>query len=146
MVTWCLLHGHVVLQLQARLHAVQGEVTNVSQRLQCASTPELRAQSPASEDEGELTDRLDELKAEFTQLLTEVRRRRSLLGEPGTSPVFEVRKPAVSSVACNLSRIYLITNFQIIAVRREIAISFPFFIEFINLFRGELHFIRIYRD
>jgi hypothetical protein len=80
---------------------VQGEVTTVSQRLQCPgqkqqSHTDLRDPSPPQEGkeeevEEELTDRLDELKAEFTQLLSEVRRRRSLLGDPGASPIFEVR-------------------------------------------------------
>lgn len=84
--------------MQARLHAVQGEVTTVSQRLQDPgqSRTELRDPSPQQEEEEveeELTDRLDELKAEFTQLLSEVRRRRSLLGDPGASPIFEVCIP-----------------------------------------------------
>ncbi|KAF4532868.1 hypothetical protein B566_EDAN001471 [Ephemera danica] len=68
-------------QLQARLHEVQGEVTSVSQRLNVHEVEE--------DDEDELTDKLDELKNEFTQLLSEVRRRRSLLGDPGASPIFE---------------------------------------------------------
>jgi hypothetical protein len=51
---------------------------------------QLVQEDDTEQEDDELTDKLDELKAEFTQLLSEVRRRRSLLGDPGASPVFEV--------------------------------------------------------
>lgn len=79
------------MQLQARLHEVQGEVATVSSTLRSKSQcPEDSAPVDSDGKEVELTDKLDKLKSEFTQLLQEVRRRKSLLGDPGSAPIFEV--------------------------------------------------------
>jgi len=72
---------------------VQGEVATVSNHLriksQCPEDKSPEASEDKEEKEEELTEKLDKLKSEFTQLLQEVRRRKSLLGDPGS--VFEVR-------------------------------------------------------
>jgi hypothetical protein len=79
------------VQLQARLHEVQGEVATVSSTLRSKSQrPEDSAPVDSDGKEEELTDKLDKLKSEFTQLLQEVRRRKSLLGDPGSTTLFEV--------------------------------------------------------
>ncbi|XP_065332313.1 uncharacterized protein LOC135934470 [Cloeon dipterum] len=78
-----------VEELQARLHEVQGEVATVSNTLRNKSDCQ-NDDSPVADEKGEeLTDKLDKLKSEFTQLLQEVRRRKSLLGDPGSAPCFE---------------------------------------------------------
>ncbi|XP_059482024.1 uncharacterized protein LOC132200526 [Neocloeon triangulifer] len=79
-----------VEELQARLHEVQGEVASVSSTLRSKSEhPEDQDSPVADKKEEELTDKLDKLKSEFTQLLQEVRRRKSLLGDPGSASFFE---------------------------------------------------------
>jgi hypothetical protein len=85
------------------LHEVQGEVATVSNHLRSKShCPEDSSPEEQDEKEEELTDKLDKLKSEFTQLLHEVRRRKSLIGDPGSAPVFEVYFNEISlMILCN---------------------------------------------
>jgi hypothetical protein len=94
-ISWTIfkLVGILCVQLQARLHEVQGEVATVSSTLRSKSQcPEDSAPVDSDGKDEELTDKLDKLKSEFTQLLQEVRRRKSLLGDPGSATLFEVHQ------------------------------------------------------
>lgn len=80
-----------MFQLQLKLRYVQDEVHRLTQMLREAASPT----SPTGTNEAltpiqkrELQTRLQTLKSEFTQLLTEMRRRRSLV--EGSAVLFEV--------------------------------------------------------